>query len=405
MSDSLQHPKYPAGSSQPLKVVYWVLGSLCFLQLLAVGTALTLSFSDRSEKAPTPNTPETAATPDTRPDSEKKGTNNSLLDDEELLDSIRPRTVEEMLGEANSPADSSPSAPVAPPPSPGPSSEPALHSGEILLDPNLAALLKQSRYYQIEGDMKRSILKLEEAAAIAPNNPVVCYYFGLAYEAIRNAEKSREYFVKVVTMREEAGKYFPLAAKHLETGFTTPADKRGSMSFGTILEYREPDSGEGERVVLTIPILMKDKLNIRPDDLYIPVHFFDLSNNKKIEPTRAEEPEIRWTSTPIDWSDGEETLEVRYHMPPLTQEELTAYGDLKYYGFTAKLYYKGEPMDCHASPNVLFLIEQMNQTRKNEGQPDYLDYGDPSESSVLPPLDAEPAYKSNIMGDSSLLPP
>ena len=67
---------------------------------------------------------------------------------------------------------------------------------------------------------------------------------------------------------------------------------------------------------------------------------------------------------------------------------------LKYYGYTAKLYYKGEPMDCHASPPVLFLLEQMNQSSPS-GLPEIYDGG------LLPPVEAAPVSESY----ESLLPP
>ncbi|XBD73366.1 hypothetical protein ABFY27_10735 [Akkermansia massiliensis] len=79
---------------------------------------------------------------------------------------------------------------------------------------------------------------------------------------------------------------------------------------------------------------------------------------------------------------------------PLTEEETIAYGSLKYYGYTAKLYYKGEPMDCHASPPVLFLLEQMNQSSPS-GMPEIYDGG------LLPPVEASPVSDSY----DSLLPP
>ena len=46
-------------------------------------------------------------------------------------------------------------------------------------------------------------------------------------------------------------------------------------------------------------------------------------------------------------------MEITYYMPPLTEEETIAYGSLKYYGYTAKLYYKGDrwiamlPLPCY----------------------------------------------------------
>ena len=54
-----------------------------------------------------------------------------------------------------------------------------------------------------------------------------------------------------------------------------------------------------------------------------------------------------------------------YYIEP-TQEELDAYGDIKYYGFTAKLYYKGEPLDCLSSPSALVLQEQRLKSRNRE---------------------------------------
>ena len=366
-----------------LKRVLSVLGILALIELIAVSTALfsgALVPASRSSQAQ--NNQSTQQESESLPAADK--TSDVLPDD--LLASIRPRTVEEMLKEAEEQGSN-----------PEPTYSVMDHSSvaslpqdstqttketPIPLSPRLAELLKEARNAQIEGDMRKSILKLEEASGVEPNNPVLLYYFGLAYEAPRNADKSREYFLKVFTMRDKAGKYFNLAAKHLETGFEIPADKRGSMAFGTILEYKERDTSEGQRVVLTVPILMKKGLNIRPEDLQISVHFFDLVNGTRIEPTRAERQD-RWNSEPVDWSEGEETLEVRYFMPQLNQEELTAYGDLKYYGFTTHLYYKGEPMDCFASPRVLFLHELMLE-KKAQNATDQ-DYGD----GLLPPIDAE----------------
>ena len=107
----------------------------------------------------------------------------------------------------------------------------------------VAELVKAARYAQIEGDLKVAVVKLEQAMRLEPDNPVVLYYYGLTYEWLRNADKSREFFLKVYTQREKAGKYFARAARHLQAGFSSPADLRGDMSFGTILEYRNAPPG------------------------------------------------------------------------------------------------------------------------------------------------------------------
>lgn len=72
----------------------------------------------------------------------------------------------------------------------------------------------------------------------------------------------------------------------------------------------------GERVKLIVPILMKDGLNVRPEDLRVIVQFFDKVNGKKVEKTHAPEPSSRCVTEPADWADGEEIMEVTYYMPP-----------------------------------------------------------------------------------------
>lgn len=385
-------------------IACWTLGALAFILLLLIGISFSLSARtvvvEKVVEMPVP-VPVQADFQDPSPP----------VEDEEPADvaavpgtpSENPRSVEEMLKDidlsdpANDPA---PAAVAAAVPGEENISARAPHAAENpdeVMPPmteEVAALVKAARYAQIDGDLKVAVVKLEQAMRLEPDNPVVLYYYGLTYEWLRNADKSREFFLKVYTQREKAGKYFARAAQHLQAGFSSPADLRGDMSFGTILEYRDPECPAGERVKLTVPILMKDGLNVRPEDLRVIVQFFDKVNGKKVEKTHAPEPTSRCITEPADWADGEEIMEVTYYMPPLTEEETIAYGSLKYYGYTAKLYYKGEPMDCHASPPVLFLLEQMNQSSP-AGMPEIYDGG------LLPPVEASPVSDTY----DSLLPP
>jgi len=130
---------------------------------------------------------------------------------------------------------------------------------------------------------------------------------------------------------------------------------------------------------LTIPVLLKPGSSVRAEDIFIPIQFYDKVNGKRVEPTRAEAPKIRWTSEPVDWADGEETLEIRYFLPPLNAQEILAFGDLSYYGYTAKLFYKNTPMDCAANPKALLL-----QQSKEPGVEMQV-----GEDGLLPPLEAE----------------
>lgn len=385
-------------------IACWTLGALAFILLLMVGVSFSLSARTVVVEKVVEMPVAVAAEADPQAPS-------AAIEDGDPADvaavpgtsSEKPRSVEEMLRDADlsDPADDpDPAAVAAAVPGGGDVSAqapPAPDNPAEAMPPmteEVAELVKAARYAQIDGDLKVAVVKLEQAMRLEPDNPVVLYYYGLTYEWLRNADKSREFFLKVYTQREKAGKYFARAARHLQAGFSSPADLRGDMSFGTILEYRDPECPAGERVKLIVPILMKDGLNVRPEDLRVIVQFFDKVNGKKVEKTHAPEPSSRCVTEPADWADGEEIMEVTYYMPPLTEEETIAYGSLKYYGYTAKLYYKGEPMDCHASPPVLFLLEQMNQSSPS-GMPEIYDGG------LLPPVEASPVSDSY----DSLLPP
>ena len=55
---------------------------------------------------------------------------------------------------------------------------------------------------------------------------------------------------------------------------------------------------------------------------------------------------------------------VQYNVPPTDRAEITDTSDVKYYGFTAKLYYQGEPLDCISTPSALILHEQRLNSRR-----------------------------------------
>lgn len=405
MSESL--PPEKNARDRAFGIACWTLGALAFVLLLLVGVSFSLSARtvvvEKVVQMPVPvpaqENPENPPVPVEKEDAADAVSRMAVPAET----SEKPRSVEEMLRDADlsDPAnDPAPAAVAAAVPGVGDASDqasiPVENPDEIMppMTEEVAELVKAARYAQIDGDLKVAVVKLEQAMRLEPDNPVVLYYYGLTYEWLRNADKSREFFLKVYTQREKAGKYFARAARHLQAGFSSPADLRGNMSFGTILEYRDPECPAGERVKLIVPILMKDGLNVRPEDLRLIVQFFDKVNGKKVEKTHAPEPASRCVTEPADWADGEEIMEVTYYMPPLTEEETIAYGSLKYYGYTAKLYYKGEPMDCHASPPVLFLLEQMNQSSPS-GLPEIYDGG------LLPPVEASPVSDSY----DSLLPP
>ncbi len=204
----------------------------------------------------------------------------------------------------------------------------------------------------IEGDMRRCVLSFEQAMLINPKHPALLYYYGMAYDKLLNPDKARIYYTDLYQLRDEAGKYFEKAARRLTYGINLPSSMRGKLAFGP--KYERASRKDGEQTVeLVLPILLADNEDLLPEDIYIHIQFFDLENGKVIKLSdRA--PELLWENETPTWQDYEERLIARYSSGP----QHGAPNRSAYYGFTAKLYYKGEPMDCISSPAVLILHEQ-----------------------------------------------
>lgn len=259
-------------------------------------------------------------------------------------------------------------------------------------------LLRQAVAAMTAGDMKRCILSLEEAGLLAPAHPALLYYYGLAYDKLQNPLKARDFYTRVFAMRDSAGVYFQRAARRLTFGFEQEGALRGKLSFGPHQVNHTYSAEQGENVELLIPVLLAPGESINVDDIYLAVQFFDLVNGRKIEFSRLAEPKWSWQNKTPTWKDWEEQLLISYAIPPLTQEEMDAYGDLKYYGFTAKLYYKGEPLDCISAPSALILQEQRLNSRRRALQPQESNQGLFPDDGLLPE-EATPVsdYTDNLL--------
>ena len=225
-------------------------------------------------------------------------------------------------------------------------------------------LMRQGISALVSGDMRRCVLSFEEAAGIMPEHPALLYYYGMAYDKLLNPEKAREYYTKVFNMRSTAGKYFERASRRLKHGFDQPSDLRGKVSFGPYTHSHTSDPEAGEQVSMRLPILVAPETEISPQDIFIHIQFFVLVNDRKILYSPID-PVVMWENETQDWSDHEENILISYNLPPLTKEEKDAYGEMTYYGFTAKFFYKGEPIDCLSNPSALILHEQIINARES----------------------------------------
>lgn len=230
-------------------------------------------------------------------------------------------------------------------------------------DEELDALIRRGVTAMIAGDMRRCILSLEEASAVSPNHPALLYYYGLAYDKLLNPAKAREYYSKIFSMRDKAGKYFQRASRRLTYGMEQPSAMRGKLSFGPYHLQHTYDYEQGESVNILLPIMLAPGEEVRPDDIYITIQFFDMINGRKVDFSRVT-PRLAWVNERPTWAEWEEDLKVSYAMSAADGADLSAAGDVKYYGFTAKLYYKGEPLDCISTPSSLILHEQRLNSRR-----------------------------------------
>lgn len=233
---------------------------------------------------------------------------------------------------------------------------------------DLDSLIRQGVAAMTAGDMRQCILCLEEGSMLSAGHPALLYYFGMAYDKLLNPKKAREYYTQVFQMRDRAGIYFQRAAQRLTYGFDQASAMRGKLSFGPHQQKHSYSPDQGEQVSMLLPVMLAPGESVRQDDLYIHIQFFDMVNGRRIAFSRGQ-VEWKWSNENPSWEAWEENLEVSYKLQPLTQEEMDAYGDIRYYGFTAKLYYKGEPLDCISSPSALILQEQRLNSRNRRQYP------------------------------------
>ena len=250
--------------------------------------------------------------------------------------------------------------------------EPAADDADSETREEVDALIRRGVAAMTAGDMRRCVLSLEQANALAPNHPAMLYYYGLAYDKLLNPTKAKEYYDRLFRMRDRAGKYFQRASRRLAYGMEQPTAMRGKLSFGPYKVQHTQDDTRGEKVSILLPILLAPGEEIRSDDVYIRVQIFELVNGRKVDFSR-EQPKYKWVNERQTWENWEEELIVTYDAPAPTADELSTAGDVRYYGFTAVLAYKGEPLDLISTPSALILHEQqLNNPRRGGGTPGLL---------------------------------
>ena len=344
----------------------WVLGLIAFAQLVAVGVALGLERQQGGQPqiverveyvplrigvpAPGPVDPPVAVVPAPTPEP------------------------------VPTPAYTPPTVPVSPP---QPLATPPI------ADPIVERLVREAQQARVADDMRKAIVKLEEAAGRAPDEPNVLYQFAQVFEAMGIYDKAEDYYQRVFELGTlKAGGLYELAAHKLSHGFLLAEQMQGKLALGRVRIFPDKKEEGGEKIILTIPVLAAPEQEIEPEKLEVSVSFFDKLEDEVVPAATRNAPEVRWATEPVDWQggSGEELLRVTYFIPKGDVQELHLFGQRTYFGQLVELSYGGELVDSQAWPRTLarkvnapgedplFLPEEFLPEDFNPGSP------------LLPPL-------------------
>ena len=224
------------------------------------------------------------------------------------------------------------------------------------VDPRFNELIEQGKLLRNSGDTAGALLKFRAAGAIDPANPLAIAELAVTFEKMSLPDKAAEQWRLILAMGERAGVYYSAARAKLETAVkmtvreaapgsaAIPAGKLMGLAKPVVNE--DPDPAYAKKLTLSVPIRAKLTEPVAVQEMKILVLFYERVNGKDIVKTTANVSH-RWSSPPADWLEGDtETLEVSYELPQTPPR-----GERReYYGYIARLYYRGELQDTQAEP-------------------------------------------------------
>jgi hypothetical protein len=348
----------------------WVLGLVAFVQLVLVGAALAVRGNEPSEPRvvervvteyvplPTPAMPQEAPSraPSPRPFSEP-------------------------------PARAAVSARVAPA---SPASSIAMMNDmprPAIADPIVERLVGEARMAKVAGDLVLAILKLEEAQKSDAKEPNVLFELGQVAELLGNYDKAGDYYTEVFQMGVTGGgSLYASAAEKLREGFGADERRQVQVSLGRIQEFRDRRVVEGEKIVLTIPILAAAGQVSDPKAIVPKVIIYDEVGDELVMASETNPPQSKWVSEPVDYHSGEEKLRVSYFIPAAGLADEHLFGARKYFGHVVELYQNGELIDQVAWPRTLAAKVSAPERDPLFLPEEYFPENYNSDNPLLPPL-------------------
>jgi hypothetical protein len=228
------------------------------------------------------------------------------------------------------------------------------------VDPRFGELVEQGKLLRNTGDTAGALVKFREAALIEPGNPLPLAETAYTFEKMSLFDKAAEQWRQILAMGENAGVYYSAAQAKLNAAIAdttrsvagTPAvmqiPEGKVLAIGVPRLEEDADPASAKKFTLHVPIRAKAGEAVSVRDMTVIVYFYDKLAGTQIVRTTAD-VKSRWESPPVDWTDGEETLEVLYDLPPNDGR-----GEPRsYYGYIVRIYYQNELQDTQALPASL----------------------------------------------------
>jgi hypothetical protein len=356
-------PSSAAGARVPVfRLACWFLGLMAFLQLLVAGMALATRFEE---------------------------SRIIQVIEKPVANPVVVRIPAPPARGADAAVSSRPPVPPAPEPAASPLKVPRV------ADPRSERLIDQAREARVAGDMGLAIVKLQEALTQSPEDPSLHFELGLVHEQMGVYDIAASHYETVYQMGTTgAGALYESAAAKLRDGFDQPDAMHGKLSLGRVRIFKDPNQGDGQRVILTIPVQKSPADEVELQEIEVSVIFFNRTSKGEIVQLEDNSwVREEWVTQPFDWATGEECLRMSYTIPPQDSQTEHLFGERTYYGQVVSLSYRGEVLDVQAWPRDLAVrIPRPPPTASGDLlPPEFQDSLPPNfdpEAGMLPPLPA-----------------
>lgn len=231
-------------------------------------------------------------------------------------------------------------------------------------------------------DMQGALELLQKAEQFNPDHPAIIAEVAQTYEQMGIKTKATDAWRRIQLLGEtKAGSYYELASRRLGAGPAAAAgmtalpglsgeEGEKHLRLGACQVERDLRASSGERYTLRVPIARASSQPVNPKAVNLEVFFFDRVNGVQVAQSIAPEPVETWQSSPADWGGaGEETLDVTYHLPALSDAEIQQHGRRSYYGYMLRLYYDNKLQDVAAEPRDLLEFGSAPGTAPAGGNP------------------------------------